>query len=233
VTGVATVGYLVVGVATMVFGQRLAAARHRAGLSQDQIAAIVGKTRQAVSKWERDEAQPSQEDLLRLSDALGVSVAYLLGETDDPRRPEDILAKQAMPVTPIPILGVIHAGDPIPAEEHIIGWTAIPEDEARGGRFFALKAKGDCFYTGGPKSISEGDIVIVRQQPDCENGQIAVVLWPDVSEAQLRRVYRRDGMVVLRADNPAYPPEVVKKRELTILGVVVNIVSEPAPAKDL
>lgn len=216
----------------MGFGERLAAARRRAGLSQDQIAAIVGKTRQAVSKWERDEAQPSQEDLLRLSDALGVSVAYLLGETDEPRRPEDILAEQAMPVVPVPILGVIHAGDPIPAEEHIVGWTAIPAEEARGGRYFALRVKGDCFDTGGPRSIMEGDIVIVRQQPDCQNGEIAVVLWPDVQEAQLRRVYRRGGTVVLRADNPAYPPEVVRSRELTVLGVVVSIVSPPAPARE-
>ncbi len=158
-----------------------------------------------------------------------MSVAYLLGETDDPRRPEDILAKQAMPVVPVPILGVIHAGDPIPAEEHIIGWTAIPEEQARRGRHFALLVRGDCFAAG-PRPIHEGDLVIVRQQPDAQDGQIAVVLWPDVSEAQLRRVYRRDGAVILRADNPAYPPEVVKKRELTILGVVVNIVSEPAAA---
>ena len=206
--------------------------RHQRGLTQRQLAAKVSMAPGTIANYELGNRKPGYEDLARLADFFGVSVAYLLGETDDPRRPEDILAKQAMPVVPVPILGVIHAGDPIPAEENIIGWTAIPAGEARGGRYFALRAKGDCFDTGGPRSIMEGDVVIVRQQPDCQNGEIAVVLWPDVQEAQLRRVYRRGGTVVLRADNPAYPPEVVRSRELTILGVVVSVVSQPAPAKE-
>lgn len=214
------------------FPERLKALRHQKGLTQRQLAAKVSMAPGTIANYELGNRKPSYEDLGRLANFFGVSVAYLLGETDDPRRPEDVIAQHGMPVTPIPILGVIHAGDPIPAEENIIGWTAIPEDQAKGGRHFALLVRGDCFAAG-PRPIYEGDLVIVRQQPDVRDGQIAVVLWPDVSEAQLRRVYRRDGTVVLRADNPAYPPEVVKKRDLTILGVVVNIVTEPAAAKDV
>jgi len=40
------------------------------------------------------------------------------------------------------------------------------------------------------KSV-KGDLVIVRGQPDMENSLIAVALWPEVNEAQLRRVYKK------------------------------------------
>lgn len=139
---------------------------------------------------------------------------------------------EAMPVVPIPILGVIHAGDSIPAEQEIIGWTAIPKAMGPAENFFALRVRGDCMAAG-PKPIHDGDVVIVRKQPTAQNGEIAVVLWPDVAEAQLRRIYRRDGSVILRADNPAYPPEVVQTRELQILGVVVGIQTTPAAAREV
>lgn len=81
------------GVATVTFWERLAAARRRAGLTQDQVAALTSKTRQAVSKWERGEAEPSMEDIVLMAQAFGVSVSHLLGEepnrTDQPTPEEE------------------------------------------------------------------------------------------------------------------------------------------------
>lgn len=217
-------------------GRRLWELRMRAGETQAEFASRLGVPRSTYSLWETGQRMPDPETLRAVAEKLGVSVAYLVGETDDARPFETIgtdpTEGQALPVVPIPILGVIHAGDPIPAEEQIIGWTAIPADMTRGDEYFALRVRGDCM-AGGTKPINEGDIVIVRRQPDVSNGEIAVVLWPDVSEAQLRRVYRRDGTVILRADNPAYPPEIVRSRELRILGVVVGIQTTPASAREV
>lgn len=219
----------------MKLGERLRRARERQGLTQAKVAEALGVERSTYTRWESGLREPDIDTIHRVADILAVSVAYLLGETDDPtpldQRAREILERDALPVVPIPILGVIHAGDPIPAEENVIGWTAIPEYMARGGQYFGLRVKGDCFAAG-TKPIHDGDIVIVRRQPDVQDGKIAVVLWPDVAEAQLRRVYRRDGSIILRADNPAYPPEIVKRRDLTVLGIVVHIISEPAAASE-
>ena len=64
----------------MTFGEKLQKLRTRAGLSQDQIAELLDVSRQAVSKWERNEAMPEAEKLVRISRQFGVSTDYLLLE---------------------------------------------------------------------------------------------------------------------------------------------------------
>ena len=64
----------------MTFGEKLQKLRARAGLSQDQLAELLDVSRQAVSKWERSEAMPEAEKLVRISHQFGVSTDYLLLE---------------------------------------------------------------------------------------------------------------------------------------------------------
>ena len=69
----------------MTFGEKLQKLRARAGLSQDQLAELLDVSRQAVSKWERDEAMPEAEKIVRISRQFGVSTDYLLlEELEDP-----------------------------------------------------------------------------------------------------------------------------------------------------
>ena len=67
----------------MTFGEKLQKLRTRAGLSQDQLAKLLDVSRQAVSKWERNEAMPEVEKLVRISRQFGVSTDYLLLEELD------------------------------------------------------------------------------------------------------------------------------------------------------
>ena len=62
----------------MTFGEKLQRLRAQAGLSQDQLAELLDVSRQAVSKWERSEAMPEAEKLVRISRQFGVSTDYLL-----------------------------------------------------------------------------------------------------------------------------------------------------------
>ena len=64
----------------MTFGEKLQRLRARAGLSQDQLAELLDVSRQAVSKWERNEAMPEAEKIVRISRQFGVSTDYLLLE---------------------------------------------------------------------------------------------------------------------------------------------------------
>lgn len=58
--------------------QRLAERRKQAGLSQEALAARLGVSRQAVSKWERSESSPDTDNLIALAQLYGLSLDDLL-----------------------------------------------------------------------------------------------------------------------------------------------------------
>lgn len=68
----------------MTFGEKLQRLRARKGLSQDALAELLDVSRQAVSKWERDETMPEAEKIIRISDCFQVTTDYLL--KDGPER---------------------------------------------------------------------------------------------------------------------------------------------------
>jgi transcriptional regulator with XRE-family HTH domain len=69
---------------------RLIGARKAKGLSQEVLAEKTGASLRSVQNWEGGEYEPQPDHLRRLSAALDVSVAYLIGEdeTSAPRREE-------------------------------------------------------------------------------------------------------------------------------------------------
>ena len=123
----------------------------------------------------------------------------------------------------IPVLGVVRAGLPMDAVENIIDYEEISEEMARQGEFFALQIKGDSME---PK-ISEGDVVIVRKQPDVESGEIAIILV-NGDEATVKRVQRFGGGINLIPTNPAYSVLTftnaqIESLPVQILGKVVEL----------
>ena len=68
----------------MTLGERIASHRRALGISQEELGARLGVSRQAVSKWETSAAVPDMENLLALSREFGVSVAELTGTPEEP-----------------------------------------------------------------------------------------------------------------------------------------------------
>lgn len=62
----------------LAMAQRLVDRRKAAGLSQEALAAQLGVSRQAVSKWERSESSPDTDNLIALAALYGVSLDELL-----------------------------------------------------------------------------------------------------------------------------------------------------------
>ena len=62
----------------MTFGEKLQTLRQKAGMSQDQLAERLRVSRQAVSRWERDETMPETDKVVALADIFGVTTDYLL-----------------------------------------------------------------------------------------------------------------------------------------------------------
>ncbi|RYG92206.1 helix-turn-helix domain-containing protein [Loktanella sp. IMCC34160] len=72
------------------FGDRLAAAREGAGLSQKDVASRLGVKTSVIKAWEQDLKEPRANRLQMMSGLLGVSLTWLLtGEGDAPSLPED------------------------------------------------------------------------------------------------------------------------------------------------
>ena len=114
----------------------------------------------------------------------------------------------------IPVVGVVTAGVPILATEHIEGYIPWEGDPS----CFALKVRGDSMKNAG---ILNGDTVVVRPQSTADDRQIVVALLGD--EATVKRLSLRDGVWLL-PENPAYSP--IDGREATILGRVRAVVRE-------
>ncbi len=66
----------------MSFGQRLMEVRKKRGLSQEDLAALVGTKGPAIGRYERGKANPTIEVAIRLADALDISLDYLVGKVD-------------------------------------------------------------------------------------------------------------------------------------------------------
>jgi transcriptional regulator with XRE-family HTH domain len=62
----------------MTFGEKLQDLRQRAGMSQEGLSEKLNVSRQAVSRWERDETMPEVEKIVVLADLFGVTIDYLL-----------------------------------------------------------------------------------------------------------------------------------------------------------
>lgn len=72
-----------------------------------------------------------------------------------------------------------------------------------------MKMSGDSMIGA---RIYDGDIIFVKRQDDVEDGELAAVLIND--EVMLKRVYKLEDRVQLRAENPSHPPIMVSGEEL-------------------
>jgi transcriptional regulator with XRE-family HTH domain len=68
---------------TMTFGEKLQKLRLREGMSQERLAELLDVSRQAVSRWERDETMPETEKIVRISDYFQVTTDYLLKDVQE------------------------------------------------------------------------------------------------------------------------------------------------------
>lgn len=116
----------------------------------------------------------------------------------------------------VPVLGDIAAGTPILAEENPDEILSLPRDLVGKGTLFGLRVRGDSMIGA---AICDGDLVVVRQQPEAYNGDIVAALIED--EATVKVFRRRDGHVILEPRNPAYAD--IDGDQARILGKVVSV----------
>lgn len=119
----------------------------------------------------------------------------------------------------LPVVGRVAAGAPILSDPNFEDRFRIDRRLFRPKPDFLLRVRGDSMQGAG---IFDGDLAAIRQTPQVENGQIAVVRRED--EITLKRVQRRGDTVLLHSENPAYAPIEVnlRRQELAIEGLYVG-----------
>lgn len=201
------------------YSNRVKELRLAKSLSQEQLAEKIGLTKQAISQYERGERSPSMDVLEALCDFFNVSSDYLLGFDTVTLRfvgKNEIDKLESKSSVRIPVLGRVAAGVPIDAIEDILDWEEIPEAMAATGEFFGLRIKGDSMQ---PR-IAEGDVVIVRSQPDAESGDV-VIVQVNGDTATCKRLMKHETGISLISFNPLYAPINFTNEEIESLPVVI------------
>ena len=206
------------------FAQRFSKALLIRNITAAELSRRLGVNEGTLSNYKKGTYEPKQRRLEAIAKILNVSIPWLMGADVPMDISETIIPKGFSPIPSTskrPRLGVISCGDPIDTPENFDGYDDVPD------MFdcdFTLVCEGDSMIGA---RICDGDIVYIKQQPTIENGQIAAVLI-DGEEKLLKRVYITEELIILQAENPAYPPRSYHREDMnrvSIIGKVVGFTS--------
>lgn len=201
------------------FATRLKYYRTQKDLTLAEMESLTKVPNQTLSRYELNQRVPKYDVAVKIAESLGVNPLWLLGY--DVGMYSDIDLNNYDNVYPLKtkkvrLLGAIACGEPMWVDEQYGEYVIVNGDVAAD---FALRCQGDSMIGA---RIYDGDIVFIRQQPQVENGEIAAVVIDET--ATLKRVYRYDDYISLNAENPAYPPIILREGdadEIRILGKAI------------
>ena len=143
----------------------------------------------------------------------------LLSFTSGKKRSIEALSDPKSPVVEIPLMGLIAAGGPIEAirDPQLIevSRSMLPS----GANYYALKVTGRSMIEEG---ISDGDIVIVREQSTVDDGEKAVAYMPERNEVTLKKIYREKNRIKLVPANKYMEP--FYETNVEIQGKVIGVI---------
>lgn len=185
-----------------------------------------------ISHWLSGTYKAKQDSLTVLAEFFDVNEAWLMGfdvpmqrvidnePVDDNIYYDEIKS----PVVRIPILGKVPAGIPIEAIQDILGYEDIPAQLVKNGeRYFALKVSGDSMYP----EYKSNDVIIVKQQADCNSGDDCVVLVNGYDATFKRIIKETDGIKLKPLNNDfetmKYSNQEIATKPIVIVGVAVEV----------
>ena len=119
----------------------------------------------------------------------------------------------------VPLIGEIACGEPLFAVENIEESYTLPKSLFGDGELFMLTAKGNSMIDAG---ISNGDLLVIRRQTAADDGDIVVALLDN--DATLKRLYHKDGKIILHPENKQMNDIVLDK--CNVQGVLVGCIKK-------
>lgn len=196
------------------------------GKLKKDLADYVGVSANTVTSWCAGQKVPRMDKLDMICAFFHVERSDLLQAHDSSSDSANRI--DALDMIKIPVLGRVVAGDPREAIQEADEFMYIPSmDHRRSEDYFALRVFGESMEP----NLMDGDIAIVRIQPDIDSGQVAVVLI-DNQDSTVKRVFKSQDGITLVADNPAvFSPRFFSNEDcislpVLILGRVISIQRE-------
>ncbi len=223
-----------------IIAKRIREMREKIGLKQEELAALVGVSKNTVWNWENGRREPRSSEINKLANVLGVSVSYLMGEIDMDH--ENVKKNSFQPVIEIPILDpalIACAGKGNHVEnEHAKAEKTIFLPASDVGvlsvdvykRPFAVMVEGDSMENAG---IPDRSTVVVNPAEEIYDGDIVLIAFGIMPQIAIKWIFfKRDGSIELRAANSAYPPLIFTKEDIEndmikILGKVMYVINKP------
>lgn len=201
--------------------ERIKEYRAKNRLTLSDLEAITGVPAQTINRYELGQRIPKIDAANEMAEAMRVNPMWLQGYDV----PMDAYPAESIPYEEnyfAPIVGSIPAGYPSLALQDIIGYASIPYHD--GERYFFLRVDGDSMIGAG---IHTGDLVLLRQQPCAEDGQI-VAARVNGDEATLKRYRKQGDQVLLLPENPDFEPRIVPAKDFDlgkaqIIGVALEV----------
>ena len=170
-------------------------------VTNEFIAKQIGVTESTVYRWIKGETRKVQDSVVdKLTDLIQVDVKYLLS-LDNQR----------------PIIGFVKAGYNLLAEQNIIDYESVSEDDYNRGNYF-LKVTGQSMKDAG---IVDGSLLYVQACNDVESGQIAIILIN--GEGTVKRVIKQDKIIILEAANPNEPNKYFTSEDLNNIQIIGKV----------
>ena len=196
------------------FGKKLRNIRLERSMTQDEFAALLGTSKQVISRYENNQRSPKISVAAEYARRLGVPLSALNDDDSSAVHPSGVIPIRR---ARIPVLGSIAAGRPILATEQYDTYIEADEDIDCS---YALRVDGDSMEP----TIRYGDLVFIRQQDDVDDGEIAAVLIDD--SATLKRVTHIANGVTLFSDNAAkYSPMTFTYPECDVIRILGKAVA--------
>ncbi|KAF1081981.1 MAG: SOS-response repressor and protease LexA [Candidatus Rifleibacterium amylolyticum] len=183
------------------------------GFTQQALAELIEVPQSTLASWISGKGTPKHDNLVKLSQGLGVSPEELLGR-ERPANFDDMTGWVKLRV-----ISKVPADVPIEAVEEYSGEIVVPPEHARPG-CFALEVHGNSMV---PR-IMDGDVVVVTPCPDPYNGQIVVTRINSDGDVTLKKFQRDNGAILLVPENPEYQTRLLTPdSNIKILGSVIAL----------
>lgn len=201
----------------MEFKDRLKQLRLEKKVSQDELAKVIGVSKQTIYNYESGaRKRMSDEALKKVSDYFNVTIDYLMGNSDERKSSgyttDDVITTN---IYKIPVYQTVAAGLGAYADDYIVGYEfAHIENPFEAQNTVFIRVSGDSMSP----QIEDGDLIQVRKQSSVSSGEIAVILI-DGEEGVIKQFFYDDGFVELRSFNPSYPPRTFHGREINRLRI--------------
>ncbi|WP_457638731.1 S24 family peptidase [Persephonella sp.] len=191
-------------------GKRVRKLRKAKGLSSDKLAELIGREGSFIRRLETGRMKNIPEDIEKIAQALGVSIAELLTTPEEKKEIE--LEFRTDLVTILVINGVPASGFE-GGDTEIIDYLPTPREMLRGlpqERVAWVKVVGDSME---PK-VSRGDLVLVADGSwvEVKNGDLVIAVMD--GEKTLKRFYDKGNYILLVPENESYEPLMIPKDKL-------------------